>query len=165
MNHTANPTTFTKDLAHKKITIERRFSAPRNQVWKAWTTPEILDLWWAPKPWTAKTKFMDFREGGYWLYCMCGPNGEQSWAQADYIAIDPEKSFTGDDVFCDENGNANREFPKVRWQVQFYDEGNNTRVTVVNQFESEHELETLIEMGFKEGFESALVNLDEWLAQ
>ena len=53
-----------KDLPNKKITVTRHFNAPLDQVWKAWTESELLDQWWAPKPFKAETKFMDFKVGG-----------------------------------------------------------------------------------------------------
>ena len=60
-------TLYTKDVANNKMTVVRQFDAPVEQVWRAWTESELLDQWWAPLPWKAKTKKMDFREGGSWL--------------------------------------------------------------------------------------------------
>ncbi len=62
-------TTFTKDVANNKMFITREFAGTVEDVWKAWTDPKLLDQWWAPKPWKAETKSMDFREGGRWVYC------------------------------------------------------------------------------------------------
>src|SRR5687768_8096768 len=95
---------FTIDKENKKIKVEREFDAPVARVWAAWTEQELLDQWWAPKPWKARTKTMDFREGGYWLYAMVGPEGEEHWARADYKSISPLRSFSAADSFCDENG-------------------------------------------------------------
>ena len=58
-----NQTKIAKDLPNKRITVTRNFEAPLEQVWKALTEKDLLDQWWAPKPWKAKTKSMDFREG------------------------------------------------------------------------------------------------------
>ena len=44
-----------KDLDNKKMTITRGFDAPVADVWRAWTESELLDQWWAPKPWKAET--------------------------------------------------------------------------------------------------------------
>src|SRR5262245_31302572 len=96
-------TQVAKDLANKKEVVVREFDAPVQQVWEAWTNPRLLDLWWAPKPWRAETKKMDFREGGVWLYCMVGPEGERQWCHVGYETITTNTSFTGIDAFCDEN--------------------------------------------------------------
>ncbi|HYG14458.1 MAG TPA: SRPBCC domain-containing protein, partial [Bacteroidia bacterium] len=68
---------FNVDKANRKIKVTREFAAPLSQVWEAWTNSQVLDQWWAPKPWKAKTKTMNFTEGGYWLYAMVGPEGEE----------------------------------------------------------------------------------------
>ena len=64
---------FIKDVTNKKVTVIRHFDAPVDHVWRAWTEVDLLDQWWAPKPWKAETKTMDFRSGGSWLYAMIGP--------------------------------------------------------------------------------------------
>jgi uncharacterized protein YndB with AHSA1/START domain len=157
-------TIYTKDAANKKIKVVREFDAPVEQVWKAWTEPELLDQWWAPKPWKANTQSMDFREGGAWLYYMEGPDGSRHYCRADYETIVTNNSYMGLDAFCDENGNINTEFPRMHWQVVFSKSGNGTKVEVEISFSSEADLETIIEMGFKEGFAAAHTNLDELLA-
>ena len=54
---------FTVDKTTKTVFINREFNADLSLVWDAFTKPEILDQWNAPKPWTAKTKFMNFEVG------------------------------------------------------------------------------------------------------
>jgi uncharacterized protein YndB with AHSA1/START domain len=154
---------ISKDGTNKKVTIVRTFDAPLEQVWQAWTQSELLDQWWAPKPWQAKTKTMDFREGGFWLYCMLGPDGTQSWARADYKTIVAQKYFSAVDSFCDEAGNKNDAFPSMHWNNTFREMGNGTEVEVVITFSSEADIEKIMEMGFEEGFTAALGNLDELL--
>ena len=38
----------------KTVTITAEFDAPRDLVWDAYTKPELLDQWWAPKPWASR---------------------------------------------------------------------------------------------------------------
>ncbi|MDZ7624970.1 MAG: SRPBCC domain-containing protein [Ignavibacteriaceae bacterium] len=59
---------FIVDKQNNKVKVTREFAAPLSKVWAAWTQSELLDQWWAPKPWKAKTKEMEFKEGGHWLY-------------------------------------------------------------------------------------------------
>jgi len=152
---------FSVDKENRKIKVEREFAAPLANVWSAWTESDILDQWWAPKPWKAKTKSMDFREGGYWLYAMIGPEGEEHWARADYKSITPLKSYSILDAFCDEDGNINTGQPRSIWINQFTETSNNTLVSIEVQFDKLSDLETILEMGFKEGFTAGLENLDE----
>jgi uncharacterized protein YndB with AHSA1/START domain len=158
-----NETVFTQDKGKKQMTVTRDFDAPVDQVWKAWTDSNILDKWWAPKPWKAKTKSMDFRPGGAWLYAMVGPEGEQHWARMDYETINPQKNFVGQDSFCDENGVKNEDLPGMHWNTQFASSNSGTKVTVLISFTSDDQMEQLLAMGFKEGFAMAHGNLDELL--
>lgn len=156
---------FTVDKDNNKIFVDREFDAPRELVWAAWTESEILDRWWAPKPWVAKTKHMDFREGGYWLYAMMGPDGEIHWSRADYREINPMEQFLAVDGFCDENGVMNPEMPSNAWDNRFEStDANTTIVHVELTFETLEDLEQIIDMGFKEGFTAGLENLDDYIA-
>lgn len=157
-------TNYTKDVVNKKMTIEREFSAPLTRVWAAWTESELLDQWWAPKPWKAETKSMNFKEGGKWLYCMVGPDGSKQWCLLDYISINPMKTYTAEDAFCDENGKKSEEMPGMHWVNNFEPTANGTKVTINITFKSEDAMNKIIEMGFEEGFAMAHENLDELLA-
>ena len=102
---------FVVDKENNKVKVTREFAAPLSKVWTAWTQKELLDQWWAPKPWKTRTKTMEFKAGGFWLYAMVGPEGEEHWCRADYESISPMKSFKGLDAFCDANGKITTDLP------------------------------------------------------
>lgn len=156
---------FTVDKEKNTVNVKREFAADLNMVWDAWTKPELLDLWWAPKPYQTKTKSMDFREGGFWLYAMVSPEGEKHWCKNEYHKIEIKKSFSGLDAFCDENGTINTDFPRTLWTNVFSVSNNNTLVTITAKYESLADLEKIISMGFKEGFTMALGNLDQYIEE
>jgi uncharacterized protein YndB with AHSA1/START domain len=158
-------TQYTKDSTNKKLRVVREFDAPLKNVWAAWTEKELLDQWWAPRPWKTNTKSMDFRDGGSWLYAMTGPTGEQHWSLVEFEKTVPSKSFTAVCTFCDENGNKTNEFPAMIWMVDFSSVNDTTKVKVELSFDSEQDMEKIIAMGFKEGFAAAHGNLDELLAK
>jgi Uncharacterized conserved protein len=155
---------FSVDKENKKIKVEREFAASLDKVWAAWTTSELLDQWWAPKPWKAKTKSMDFSEGGTWLYAMVGPDGTQHWARADYKDIKVPQSYSAYDAFCDENGTINTDFSRSLWNNTFKQQSDSTIVTIEISYKELADLEQILEMGFKEGFTAGLENLDALLA-
>lgn len=152
---------FSVDKENLRIHVEREFAAPLADVWLAWTTSEILDKWWAPKPWKAHTKSMDFSVGGYWLYAMIGPQGEEHWSRADYKSITHFESFSGEDAFCDENGNINDNHLGSFWTYQFTDQLDKTLVSIEIKYAELSDLEANLEMGFKEGFTAGMENLDQ----
>ncbi|HYM94843.1 MAG TPA: SRPBCC domain-containing protein [Chitinophagaceae bacterium] len=157
-------TIFTKEPASKKIFVTREFAASLELTWKAWTDKNMLDQWWAPKPWKANTKSMDFREGGVWLYYMQGPDGSRHYCRADYKMIVPKKMYVGDDSFCDEHGNKMVAPPGMHWKVEFQKIPAGTKVSVEITFATEKDLQTIVEMGFEQGFSMAHNNLDELFA-
>ena len=154
---------FFVDKVNSTIHVKHDFNATLQRVWQAWTTAELLDQWWGPKPWRAETKIMDFREDGHWLYAMVGPEGERHWGRADYISIKNEESFSAKDGFCDEKGTLNSELPQNLWEVLFREMGDKVLVDITLTFDSLEDLETNIQMGFREGFAIGLNQLDELL--
>lgn len=152
---------FIVDKENKCIRVTREFAAPLTRVWDAWTNPEILEQWWAPKPYVARTLNMNFTEGGSWLYYMESPEGERHYCRADYQQIIPYKTYKGLDAFCDAQGVINTNFPRTQWNVSFEDKGEHTIVHITNYFDKLEDIEQIIALGFKEGFTMALGNLDE----
>ena len=56
---------FEANIAAKKITMSREFNAPVEKVWRAFTEPELLAKWIAPKPWSVENHTLDLTVGGY----------------------------------------------------------------------------------------------------
>ncbi len=156
---------FEVDKENRKIKVVRSFDAPLDLVWSAWTEAELLDQWWAPKPWKAETKSMDFTEGGRWIYAMVGPDGDRHHAFMDYKAIAPRKAFTAREGFAGPDGKANEAMPASTWVNTFSEKAGATSVTNDISFADPAQLETLLQMGFKEGYTMGLDNLEELLAR
>jgi uncharacterized protein YndB with AHSA1/START domain len=57
------------------LVLERLLDAPRDLVWTAWTTPEHLMKWWAPRPYQTPECRIDLRPGGIFYTHMTGPDG------------------------------------------------------------------------------------------
>ena len=159
---------FLVNKQNNTIEVTREFAAELELVWEAWTNPEILDQWWAPKPYQTQTKSMDFRVGGFWHYQMFNTQrtdpSECHWCRNDFLAIEPLKSFTGLDAFCDEAGEVNTALPRTRWINTFVPSADSTIVHITAHYNSLEDLEQIMDMGFKEGFSAALENLDQYIA-
>ncbi|WP_431215080.1 SRPBCC family protein [Puia sp. P3] len=84
---------FTVNKEKNTIDVQREFAADLDLVWDAWTKPELLDLWWAPKPYQTRTKSMDFREGGFWLYAMISPRVSSTGAGPTTKRSNPKATF------------------------------------------------------------------------
>jgi uncharacterized protein YndB with AHSA1/START domain len=92
-----------------EVKIVREFNAPVEQVWEAWSSPELMKQWWGPKDFTAPTIKIDFRAGGKYLYAMHGPAGTEydidMWNTGTYKEIVPNKRIVYLDSFSDADGN------------------------------------------------------------
>ena len=153
---------FTVDKATKTVSITREFDAELSLVWDAFTKKEILDQWWAPKPYASKTKVLDFKVGGRRFYAMVSPEGQERWIIQKYTSISPKTNFKFFNAFADENENP--ELPGSEWDHTFSEQNGTTKVSVTIYNESLERMEKQIEMGFKEGFTMTLNYLDELLA-
>ena len=153
---------FTVDKTTKRVHINREFAAELSLVWDAFTTQEILDQWWAPKPWESRTKFMNFEVGGRRFYAMVSPEGQERWSLQKYTTISPKTNFKMLNAFADEDENP--ELPGSEWDFNFSEQNGITKVSIAIYNESLERLEKMIEMGFKEGFTATINYLGNLLA-
>jgi uncharacterized protein YndB with AHSA1/START domain len=57
------------------LVLERILDAPRALMWKAWTSPEHIKRWWAPRPYETPEVEIELRPGGIFSTRMTGPDG------------------------------------------------------------------------------------------
>ena len=152
---------FTVNKETKTVTITKEFNAERDLVWDAYTKPELLDRWWAPKPYTSRTKVMEFREGGRRFYAMVSPEGRERWVLQQYKSITPKTNFKLFNAFADEDENP--QLPGSDWDLNFSGQNGTTKVHISIFNESLERLERMIEFGFREGTIAQFENLEELL--
>ena len=147
----------------KTVSITKEFDAERDLVWDAYTKPELLDKWWAPKPLRSVTTAMEFEVGGRRFYAMVLPDGGERWAVQRYTSITPKTNFKFFNAFAD--ANENLELPGSDWDFTFSEEDGKTKVHISIYNESLERMERVIADGqFRAGTESQLNNLEELLA-
>lgn len=152
---------FTVAKDAQTVQITRQFAAELALVWEAFTNPVILDQWWAPKPFIARSKVMDFRVGGRRFYAMVSPDGSERWAIQRYTEIAPMQGFKFFNVFADADENPDP--TGSNWDVRFTEQDGITTVRILVHNESLARMEQLLE-GFKLGFTAALDALHEYLS-
>ena len=152
---------FTVNKTTKTVFVNREFAADLSLVWDAFTKQEILDQWWAPKPWASKTKFMNFEVGGRRFYAMVSPEGQEHWSIQEFTSISPTTNFKMSNAFADKDENP--ELPGSDWDLNFSEQNGTTKVSITIKNESLARLEKMLEMGFQGGFTMGLQQLDELL--
>lgn len=153
---------FKVDKTTNTVLIDRDFNAELSLVWDAFTQQEILDQWWAPKPYESRTKIMEFKVGGRRFYAMVSPDGQEHWSLQQYTSITPKTNFKYTSVFADKDENPF--LPGSEWNLSFSEQDGITRVSISIYNESQERMEKMIEMGFKEGFTVTLNELGNLLA-
>lgn len=153
---------FKVDKTTKTVTVEREFDAALDLVWDAFTKQEILDQWWAPKPYQSRTKVMEFKVGGRRFYAMVGPEGQEMWQLQQYTSITPTSNFKFVSVFADKDETPH--LPGSNWDLNFSEHDNITKVSISIYNESLERMERMIEMGFREGFTMTLDELAKMLS-
>lgn len=151
---------FTVDKEAKTVYISREFAAELSLVWDAFTKQEILDQWIAPAPWVAKTKYMDFVNGGKRFYAMVSPEGKESWILQKYTSISPKTNFKLYNTFADKDENP--EMPGSESDYSFSEKNGITTVSITIFNESFDRMQNLMK-GFQKGFTATLKSLDNLL--
>lgn len=157
---------FTVDKATATIHITREFAADLDLVWDAFTKAEILDQWMGPKPYRVRTKEMDFREGGRWLFTMVSPENENPsrYSLAEFLKITPKTSFITKNSFTDENGNHSDTGFTFSITTNTFTPGDGiTTYRMAKKMSSLAELEQFVSFGYKDGMSVVMRNLDELL--
>ncbi len=71
----------------RQILITRDFDAPKNLIYRAWTTPELVRLWWSGERGEVTTAEIDLRVGGGWRYVMVALDGTEVAFRGEYREI------------------------------------------------------------------------------
>lgn len=80
-------------VAERTMVLTRVIAAPLARVWAAWMNPESLPLWWGPDGFSCRTRRIDLRAGGEWVFDMIGPDGTVFPNHHRYGRVLPERGF------------------------------------------------------------------------
>lgn len=144
---------FTVDKSTHTVFVNREFAAELPLVWDAFTKQEILDQWWAPKPWASKTKFMDFNVGGRRFYAIVSPEGQEHWSIQDFKSITPKTNFKFFDAFTDKDENINEELPGSAWDLHFNEQNGTTKVSITVKHKPLPTWRRLLKWALKKGLQ------------
>jgi uncharacterized protein YndB with AHSA1/START domain len=82
-----------------QILIMREFAAPRHLVYRAYTTPELIEQWWAGERGDVTSIEVDLRVGGMWRYVMVATGGFEVAFHGEYREIVPNERLVSTEVF------------------------------------------------------------------
>ncbi len=110
--------------ADREIVQERLLDAPRELVWRAWSEPDHLKIWWGPNGFTNTIHSFEFREGGTWDFMMHGPDG------TDYPNVIVFEEIKKPELIRFTHGASKDDPNSFRSIVTFEDRGGKTKLTM-----------------------------------
>lgn len=153
------------EIKGNQLIMTRQFNAPREKVFRAYTSCEHLKNWWGPREWPLTYCKVDFRVGGQYHYCMTGPDGTEAWGLSIYKEIKAPELIVNEDHFSDKDGNKNTELPATTVRTEFIEQDGKTIIKSVADYASPEALKQVIDMGMEAGMAETLDRLEEYVAQ
>jgi uncharacterized protein YndB with AHSA1/START domain len=144
------------DLAKRVLTIKKTFNVPVEVVWEAWTQPEHIVKWWAPKGMSINVVKHDFKVGGTWKYTMPMPDGNEFTSEGVYSEIIKLKKIVT-------SANFRPMTEGVEMRSLFEKDGDKTHFTFSVVHPTEEYRIQQEKMGFYNGWGSALTRLESVL--
>jgi len=146
----------TKD---REIIHTRLLNAPRDLVFKVWTDPKHVAIWWGPNGFTNTIHEMNVKVGGVWRFMMHGPDGTDYPNKIVYKEVVKPSRLVY--VHSSDEPNDPREFFVT---VTFEAKGDKTQLTMHAVFQTAAALEAVKKFGAVEGGTQTLNRLEEYLA-
>jgi uncharacterized protein YndB with AHSA1/START domain len=110
---------------NNELIIHRVFNAPRSLVWKAWTEPDRIRQWLAPRGFTIPTAEGEQKPGGRWRQVMITPEGKELRLGGEYREVDPPSRLVFTQAWDDENETPGHE---TIVSITFVDRGDETEM-------------------------------------
>ena len=140
---------------------QRTFDAPREAVWKAFTDPAIVPLWWGPHGTTTRIEEMDVRPGGKWRYVSSAPDRDDVAFYGEYLAVEPPQEIRWTFMF-DVEGVGPQGGPETH---RFEEVDGKTRITSIGHMGSEEVIEGALATGMSKGAIETWDRLAAYLAK
>lgn len=148
-----------------ELIFERSFDAPKELVFSMFVNPDHVKNWWGPNGWETAIYKMEVKPGGVWHYCMRSRDGQESWGKSIYREVNPPDRLVYVDVFSDEQENEVAGMPVMLITIDFSSEGNGSKMISRTAFETQEELQNVIDMQVIEGTTQTYDRLENYLKE
>jgi uncharacterized protein YndB with AHSA1/START domain len=139
----------------EQILITREFDAPRDLVYKAWTTPELVMRWWSGRRGTMTVAEIDLRVGGRWRYVMETEGGHEVAFNGEFREIVPNERIVNTEVYEAMPG------APVLNIVTFADDDGRTTLELLTECGSKEVRDAIIDSGMEGGMQEQMDLLEE----
>jgi uncharacterized protein YndB with AHSA1/START domain len=144
----------------EQILIQREFDAPKELVFKAYTTPELVKRWWNAKRGEVTIAEIDLRFGGRWRYVMIADGGSEVGFHGEYREIVPNEKIVSTEIF---EGIPEGVYPgnATLNTATFTEVDGRTKLELLVEAPSKEIRDAIIESGMEAGLQDALDLLEE----
>ncbi|MDO9084774.1 MAG: SRPBCC family protein [Anaerolineaceae bacterium] len=136
--------------SERELVLIRMIDASPDKVFRAWTEPELLKLWFAPLPWTTPSVETDVRPGGSSIITMRDPEGNEFPSSGVYLEVIENEKLVFTDAYTEAWVPAEKPFMTVI--LTFENVDGKTRYTARARHWTEADREEHEKMGFFEGW-------------
>ena len=143
----------------RDLVLTRLIPVPRRALWRAWTEPELLKRWFAPKPYTTPTAELDVRPGGASRIVMRSPEGQDLPNPGVYLEVVPDERLVVTDAYTSAWVPSPKPFLTVI--LTFADEAGGTRYTARARHWTMEDRAAHEAMGFHQGWGQCADQLEE----
>jgi uncharacterized protein YndB with AHSA1/START domain len=143
-------TTEATPTSDRELVLTRIIDAPPEKVFKAWTDPELLKQWFAPRPFTTPVAELDVRPGGANLIVMRDPQGNEYPNRGIYLEVVENERLVFTDAYTRAWEPSKKPFMTVI--LTFEDQGGKTKYTARARHWTVADREAHEKMGFHEGW-------------
>jgi uncharacterized protein YndB with AHSA1/START domain len=147
----------------EQILITREFDAPKELVFRAYTTPELVRQWWHAKRGEMTVAEIDLRPGGKWRFVMVAEGGVEVGFHGEYREVVPNERIVSTEVFEGIPDNVYPENATLN-TATFTDVEGRTWLELLVDAPSKEIRDAIIESGMEAGLQDALDLLEETAA-
>jgi uncharacterized protein YndB with AHSA1/START domain len=145
----------------EQILITREFDAPRELVYKAFTTPELVKRWWHAKRGEVTVAEIDLRVGGKWRSVMVTDDGTEVGFHGEYLEILPGERVVSTEIYEGLLEGVSEEEAATVNTFTVTESDGRTTVTILVQATSKASRNAIIESGMEAGMQDALDLLEQ----
>jgi uncharacterized protein YndB with AHSA1/START domain len=145
----------------EQILITREFDAPRDLVYKAYTTPELVKRWWHANRGTVTVAEIDLRVGGKWRYAAVSDDGAEVAFHGEYREIVPNERLVSTETYEGLPEGVTEEQGTTLNTATFVEDDGRTTLTILVEAPSKVSRDAIIESGMEAGLQDALDLLEE----
>jgi uncharacterized protein YndB with AHSA1/START domain len=142
----------------EQILITREFDAPRELVYKAWTTPELVKRWWSGQKGEVTLAEIDLRVGGAWRYVMIAGEGFEVAFHGEYREIVPNERIVSTEIYeIPDQGDS----PPTMNTATFTEVDGRTTLEILVECPSKELRDTIIDSGMESGMQGSMDALEQ----